>query len=707
MKTSLLRNLNGRGIALLAASVIISGVSSAQTCPSPITGIVNTNSINAADIAACGGTLTINSGGSLYVTTNEDWTAAGTVSIVVNSGGVIDFDAPSQLDLAAGSSIILNGTGQIVQTGGPCTAAEKIRVGGAVIATCDGNGGALYSFSEINALGGIHFSHIWNGSVGTEWHIADNWTPAAVPGAGDVVAIPSSSGYLYPPFVFFNHSALELSIAGGGSVFIADYGSLMVYNSAVNDGSLAVSSFGNYANFGTQTGTGTYSTDKVFPTNNRFHYFSSSTSNPIASSTGVNLTPVNGSGQLVSEAGCNPLQLAAGSPWSQFLRMNENASSANNCSQELWFTVGAGEALVNGKGYAVMSGGVYPQSVGIFNNDDISVPASVISGTITDPLSGTISRGWYLLGNPYPCSYDIQAADLTSRGFSTQVQIWDGLLGSWIPAIAPVTIGKNQGFQVRKMTPSVPDAFTFYKFNKNAFAYSFFDFNFEHFLTVSLEKENFNMTTTIFFDENATDNFDPELEANRLSGDFDVPFIFTKAGENERMAYNAYAPLYNESKTVVMGVYDGATPGNFSLRFQDLATLENTTVTLEDTKLNTFTPVEEDFVYNFTTAAGDDQERFKVHFSMVDVSGIAGNVENAFTIFPNPAEDFVQISFTNTDQSYTLQVMDMSGKTFISQYIAEGTNQVQINTETLSAGMYLVELRSSKGERTVQKLIKK
>lgn len=706
MKTSLLRNLNGRGIALLAASVIISGVSSAQTCPSPITGIVNTNSINAADIAACGGTLTINSGGSLYVTTNEDWTAAGTVSIVVNSGGVIDFDAPSQLDLAAGSSIILNGTGQIVQTGGPCTAAEKIRVGGAVIATCDGNGGALYSFSEINALGGIHFSHIWNGSVGTEWHIADNWTPAAVPGATDVAAIPSS-GYNFPPYIFFNHTVDELLIANPTQLFIADYGSLTVSGDVENNGSLVVSAYGALVIFGNQNGTGTNATNMVFPTNDRFHYWSASTNSPLASSTTVNVAPVNGSGQLVSEAGCNPLQLAAGSPWSQFLRMNESATSANNCSQELWFTVGAGEALVNGKGYAVMSGGIYPESVGTFNHGDITVPTPVVSGTITDPLSGTIDRGWYLLGNPYPSGVLIEDTDLLSRGFGTQVQLWNGATGSWIPEIAPVFVSKNQGFQIRKISPSVPDAFTFYNTKRTSAFYSFYDLNLEDFLTISLEKENFNMQTTIYFKDGATDGYDLELEANRLSGDVNVPFIFTKAGENERMAYNAYAPLYNESKTVVMGVYDGATPGNFSLRFQDLATLENTTVTLEDTKLNTFTPVEEDFVYNFTTAAGDDQERFKVHFSMVDVSGIAGNVENAFTIFPNPAEDFVQISFTNTDQSYTLQVMDMSGKTFISQYIAEGTNQVQINTETLSAGMYLVELRSSKGERTVQKLIKK
>jgi hypothetical protein len=198
------------------------------------------------------------------------------------------------------------------------------------------------------------------------------------------------------------------------------------------------------------------------------------------------------------------------------------------------------------------------------------------------------------------------------------------------------------------------------------------------------------------------------LEANRLFGGTEVPVIYTLAGPDEKMAFNGYAPLFNENKTVTLGVYDGASPGSFSLRFQDLNTLENTSVTLEDTKLNTFTPVNEGFVYHFTTVAGDERDRFRLHFSMLDVSGLGSQTQALFSVFPNPADDMVNITFAHTGLGYTLLLTDLSGKTLMSRNIPAGTQNLQIASEVLASGVYLLEVRSnSTGERNVVKLIRK
>jgi hypothetical protein len=156
-----------------------------------------------------------------------------------------------------------------------------------------------------------------------------------------------------------------------------------------------------------------------------------------------------------------------------------------------------------------------------------------------------------------------------------------------------------------------------------------------------------------------------------------------------------------------MGVYDGNTPGPYSLRFQDLNTLINTSVTLEDTKLNTFTPVNEDFVYNFTTAAGDETNRFKVHFNMLDDTQIGTHTQSMFSVFPNPAEDMVNIAFADAEQDYTLQLRDLSGKTLWANEVPAGTQNVNMSLVTFASGVYLLEVRSASGERNVVKLIKK
>ncbi len=711
MKTKFLPFKTALKILAVSATLFSSAGGGAQ-CTITAGNTVLASTYDNAALTACGGVITVN--GILRIDNNDvDWEAiyGGPISIVVDGPTAeLEFFGvgnTARFYLPAGSTILLL-NGGLITDDSPCAASERLYVGGTLVATCNGAAGALYSFADLNAMGGFFFTHIWTGASSTNWGTNGNWNPPLVPGVSDDAVIPA--GPANQPAVNGAFTISELHVNSGASLYIGNGSSLTVNDEVENNGFIDVDNTGALVIYGSLTGNGISETRRAFPTNDRFHFFGSSVTGTTANATGINTATVNGSGQLVSEAACNPLQLAAGSPWSRLLRLEAGASSANNCSQELWFTVGAGEILTPGRGYAGISEGNTLFFTGTFNSENLTTaPTPVVGGTIVDPiLPGTINRGWYLLSNPYPCPVTITAADLTSRGFDAQVQVWAGISGIWVPSALPVTLDKNQGFQIRKNATTTPDAFTFYKANKASTpSFGFQNFNFEKFLSINLERDNFNMNTVIFFDETATDGFDSHLEANRLAGDYNVPLIYTKAGENEHMAYNAYAPLFNESKTVVMGVYDGATPGNFSLRFQDLITLENTTVTLEDTKLNTFTPVEEGFVYNFTTEAGDDQERFRIHFSMLDVSGIAGNTENAFALFPNPTTDAVVIKFTQNVVGGNVFVRDLSGKTLFSANVPAGTDQIQLDVNHLASGMYVVELRTQNGERTVQKLIKK
>jgi hypothetical protein len=214
------------------------------------------------------------------------------------------------------------------------------------------------------------------------------------------------------------------------------------------------------------------------------------------------------------------------------------------------------------------------------------------------------------------------------------------------------------------------------------------------------------MQTHVFFHDDATDGYDADLEANRLFGGADVPVIYTKTEEAEKMAFQGLAPLNGSYKAVDLGIYSGSYPGAFTLRFQDLTTLENVTVTLEDKKLGTFEQAEEGWTYSFTSEMNDSEDRFRIHFNLPDQNGIEAWENGEFQIYPNPTEDYFQLKVKNQFSGYHAFLYDLSGKQIKSLSIPEGTTSVSVNTDDLPPGMYWLSIMETSGEkrRHVKKL---
>jgi uncharacterized delta-60 repeat protein len=557
----------------------------------------------------------------------------------------------------------------------------------------------------------------WTGATSNAWNTASNWSTNAVPSSTSSPIIPNVGANFYPTI----STAVELSsinVQSGANLTIASGGSLSLPGVLTNNGTITIQNGGALLQTvgSTLAGTGTFSVRRNLPTANRFHYIGSPVNNVAVNAFGIAPTSANGAAngsQLVPQTSCNPNALELGSPWCNLIELVEDATPLSNCSQSLWHVKSAGN-LTNGRGYAAMAYGASTTNLsfnGQINNGNILYDnLTSTSGTILDPLSGNINRGWHLVSNPYPSPISMGAGNsvLTNQGFASQVQVWNAAAGSWIPSTSNSLIPVGQGFQIRNFNTGAPLGLEFNNNLRTISTATFYELPWEQFLTVTMENNQHNMQTVIFFHEEATDGYDYTLEANRLFGDMEVPVIYTLAGsETEKMAFNGYAPLYNESKTVVMGVYDGSTPGSFTLRFQDMNTLPNISATLEDTKLNTFTPITEGFVYNFTTVAGDDRNRFRVHFSMLEDAFIGTQTQNLFSVFPNPTDDRMNISFSDASQVYTISLRDLSGKTLLSTLVNEGTQNMQVDAQGFASGVYLLEVRSASGERNVVKLIKK
>lgn len=111
-------------------------------------------------LTACNGVLNIGNGStsmSLVMNTALNLSCLGPMQLVVKNGASLDFSSGNDyLTLAAGSSIVFEGTGTLI--GGSCNASERIYIGTDLIATCNGGGpGADFTFAQLVANGGFNF----------------------------------------------------------------------------------------------------------------------------------------------------------------------------------------------------------------------------------------------------------------------------------------------------------------------------------------------------------------------------------------------------------------------------------------------------------------------------------------------------------------------------------------------------------------------
>lgn len=131
---------------------------------------------------------------------------------------------------------------------------------------------------------------------------------------------------------------------------------------------------------------------------------------------------------------------------------------------------------------------------------------------------------------------------------------------------------------------------------------------------------------------------------------------------------------------------------------------QNVTVTLSHGSLEVGREV---YVYILATI-GSDSTYYEIPVTMVGDNGI-NEVENnavSLSIYPNPTKDNATLSISGLNESATVVLCDMQGRTISSETIAAGTTNTTINTANLESGIYYVRVITANSTRT-EKLIKK
>jgi len=186
----------------------------------------------------------------------------------------------------------------------------------------------------------------------------------------------------------------------------------------------------------------------------------------------------------------------------------------------------------------------------------------------------------------------------------------------------------------------------------------------------------------ITFNNAATEGFDMAYDSYFLSG---FAPAFYSISNNEYYALNTL-PEPGAGNTIPMGFVKNES-SNFSIELAE--NLPGVTVYLSDLKTGTTVELNKGN-YDFVSEAGDDANRFELHFSTL---GIPGNVENNTTIWSSGHMLYVD----GAGNQATLQLTDLQGRSMLSRLLNAGFNSVSLN---LPQGIYLVTVRSSAGVST-------
>ncbi len=99
--------------------------------------------------------------------------------------------------------------------------------------------------------------------------------------------------------------------------------------------------------------------------------------------------------------------------------------------------------------------------------------------------------------------------------------------------------------------------------------------------------------------------------------------------------------------------------------------------------------------------SGDDPDTTSLTLPEAQVSGLYDLAQFELQVAPNPAQDFLQIQWSDTDdQPEHLAITNSAGQAFYQRSIAASTRSIEVTLSQYPAGIYFVRLASSDGLET-------
>jgi hypothetical protein len=532
----------------------------------------------------------------------------------------------------------------------------------------------------------------WTGAVSTDWNTVGNWDPAQVPTSSDHVVIHSAPAN--QPQV--NQApgspatTADLNIATNASVTVNAGKALTVTGDLTNRGSLLVKAdatgIGSLITQGVVAGAGSFTMEQYLTgaggavPNGRFFYVSS----PLSAATSA----------VFDAAGTNKLW-SANEPTQLYTEITDNAT-----------------ALHVGQGYVARMGATGTRTFdgGVFNTGNVDITGLTRTGVAAP------SRGFNLVGNPYPSTVNWNTASKTNLttsiwfrtndGSAMKVDTYNttGNIGTNNNGNGAVTnmIPPTQAFWVRVDADGNTGSLLFDNADRGHQAWTSIYKQAEEEGTVRLTLSNAGSEasdsdeTIILFNAEAQDGFD-DFDSHKMWGSASVPQLYTTVDADSLVINGLFSIETNP--IVDLGV-KLPVDGNYTIAANSITLGEE--VWLEDRVLNNFQHLNQEPVYAFTSEAGNIGSRFALHFGAM-VTGIGRDVACNVCTQVFAADNTVHVILGGDNAKGNASILDMTGR--IVQTAALNGNRTAIATE-LCMGIYLVRIETAKGLATHRVFLK-
>jgi len=353
----------------------------------------------------------------------------------------------------------------------------------------------------------------------------------------------------------------------------------------------------------------------------------------------------------------------------------------------------AGEPLLSGKGYATWSpgggtGNAVVQYTGVLNTGDYTPSVSLSGDTALD-------YGWNLVGNAYPSSFNWEDASLTKTNIDNTIYYWNGT--QYVTYNGTTHIGSSgvtqfvppqQGFFIHANDAS--PVFTVTQQSRTHYLQQFMNspsFT-EGLFRLFVTGNGYNDETILLFNDDASNGFDSDYDAYKLYGIDEAPQLYSYGG-GEKMAMNVQ-PFEGPIETVNLG-FEAGISGMFTITADGQDNFPgNTSILLEDKKLNKIIDLRIDSTYTFNASAGDDPDRFVLYFNnIVNVNNLSADDDDIkFYLDDN---DLI-VSTTNGELiSGDVSVYDILGRVrYHSNLNGSNAQRLSMNLDT---GVYVAVLK--------------
>jgi|GEM_PF-1868631 len=375
------------------------------------------------------------------------------------------------------------------------------------------------------------------------------------------------------------------------------------------------------------------------------------------------------------------------------------------------------------------------RSIDLTNNSDPATETTLrATGELfTGPSSPVLSTGGFtdysLVANPYQAVVDYSLA--TRSNLSNLIYIWDASIGGANARGGYVTVDVSNN-AITAPNPTSSDAskyiapgMSFFVQNNLSTSPSL-TFNESNKATGQNEVTVFN-TSSLFY-INSRLYLTSDLEGGyterdalglRFSSDFTTPGSLEDGSKmtnpdenyavmNEGLKSIDYQNLPSDGHTVNLYIAN-YTATDYSLTYDIENKPEDIAIVLVDAYLGTQTTLTGNVVYPFTVDANIPESLASDRFSLVFNQTTLSTNDNAFgrnfNLYPNPTQNGVfSINTPNLSGEVNVEISSLLGQQLYNQSLEVEAQEIKVNAEHLSSGMYLVKLTQD-GQSFTTKLI--